>query len=242
MIKAELTPNHIGIAVSGDFHDFEQLYEAIHELIPDEGSEDIDYHYPNLRALGFCYDLRHAMMGHRDIFLVDHGMSEETLRYHEIVTSPRNLYLSFPTLVPEMLFVLMVLRHYTNSPRERPSRTMLDYHSAVAIVNHFDNAVMQCFRQVLTERKFINTSRSIQAGSHVLARYLTLYLDKINLDYFELEQDERTDKISIYAKRLGERGRDYEKIEREIREAAKQHGVRPEQIRYTQSFPDIIEW
>ena len=242
MIKAALTPQNLGIAVSGDYHDFEQLYDAIHELIPDEETEDIDYHHPNLRALGFCYDLRHAFMGDRDIFLIEHGMSEDTLRYHEIVTSPRNLYLSFPTLVPEMLFVLMVLKHYTNSPGQRSNRSMLDYHSAVAIVNHFDNAVMQCFRQELTDRKFINTSRSIQAGSHVLARYMTQYLDKLNLDYIELEPDQRTDKISIYAKRLGEQGGDYMKTEQEVWEAARHHGVQPGQIRYSKPFPDILDW
>lgn len=57
-----------GVAIYGDFMDFETLYEQLHEIVGDE--EDFPAYYDaRIRVLGVCYDLRHALMGDREIGL-----------------------------------------------------------------------------------------------------------------------------------------------------------------------------
>lgn len=62
MLQIANTPNYAGIKVTGDFHDFDQLYEALHEIVGNE-DENLAYYNARLRVLGLCYDLRHANMG-----------------------------------------------------------------------------------------------------------------------------------------------------------------------------------
>jgi hypothetical protein len=96
MLKAVHTTNMAGIRTIGDYNDFEQLYEAIHQILPEEG-EDMEVEGSRLRVLGFCYDLRHALMGDRDFEYVDNGLNDHIMQKLGIVGPKKNLYLSFPT-------------------------------------------------------------------------------------------------------------------------------------------------
>ena len=111
MLKVETTPNNAGVTISGDFFDFDQLYEALHEIVGDEDE------YPahggaRLRILGICYDLRHAKMGHRDFTFVFNGLTDEVRQWHGIVAPDRNVYLSIQVLWPELLFCTMALNDF----------------------------------------------------------------------------------------------------------------------------------
>ncbi|MCB8818349.1 DUF6904 family protein [Desulfosporosinus shakirovi] len=69
MLKVSATENLAGVTISGDQSDFETLYDSLHEIVGDE--EDHPYHEgARLRVLGVCYDLRHALMGDREIIMI----------------------------------------------------------------------------------------------------------------------------------------------------------------------------
>ncbi|MEW9674265.1 hypothetical protein [Ammoniphilus sp. 3BR4] len=85
MIFATNTPNSMGIAIYGDYMDFEELYEALHAIVGEEG-EFPSYDTPRLRVLGVCYDIRHALMGDREIEFVDNGMDEEKKKRMGVIT------------------------------------------------------------------------------------------------------------------------------------------------------------
>ena len=107
MIYATDTPNHAGITVHGDFMDFEELYQALHLLIGEE-SEDRFSRYKNTRyrILGLCYEIRHAMMGDRELIFVDNGMQPDTMKRHAVITNNKNVYMTFQVLWPEALFTM----------------------------------------------------------------------------------------------------------------------------------------
>jgi len=60
-------------------NDFQKLYDALSELVGEEG-EYKGFENPRIRVLAICYDLRHAIMGDREFELVDNGMEEFNLR------------------------------------------------------------------------------------------------------------------------------------------------------------------
>lgn len=94
MLDIKVTENYGGIEVKGDYADFEQLYDSIFEIIGD--GED----YPTLekfriQILAFCYDLRYAKQGSREIELVENNMDDEIMKWHSIITPINNVYYKF---------------------------------------------------------------------------------------------------------------------------------------------------
>jgi len=93
MISVTNTPNYAGVAIHGDMHDFQKLYDALSELVGSEG-EYKGFDNPRIRVLAICYDLRHAIMGDREFELVDNGMEEFKLRRAGFKAPDKNVYLS----------------------------------------------------------------------------------------------------------------------------------------------------
>ena len=79
MIFVKNTPNNTGVAIHGDHMDFENLYDALHTVTGNE-DEFVAYEAARIRVLGVCYDIRHALMGDREIEFVDNGMDVEKKR------------------------------------------------------------------------------------------------------------------------------------------------------------------
>ena len=79
MITAKNTPNNLGVAIYGDYMDFENLSEALHDVIGDEDEND-GYYSSRIRILGVCYDIRHAIMGDREYEFVDNGLDDDKRR------------------------------------------------------------------------------------------------------------------------------------------------------------------
>jgi hypothetical protein len=99
MIYVKNTPQNAGVAIYGDFMDFERLYDSLHNVVGDEG-EFIYYETASLRVLGVCYDIRHALMGDREIEFVDNGMDEAKMRWMSAITPDKNVYLKINVLWP----------------------------------------------------------------------------------------------------------------------------------------------
>ena len=65
MLSVKTTENLTGVTISGTYWDLNALYDALSNVIGEEGS------YPEfeacwLRVLGLCYDIRHAYQGDRN--------------------------------------------------------------------------------------------------------------------------------------------------------------------------------
>jgi len=84
MIFVKNTPNNTGVAIYGDYMDFESLYEAMHEVVGDE-EEFVSHDSARTRVLGVCYDLRHAMMGDREVEFVDNGLDKDKMKLLQVL-------------------------------------------------------------------------------------------------------------------------------------------------------------
>jgi len=92
MIYVTNTPNNAGVAIYGDCLDFDALYKALHTVVGNE-EEHIQYEAACIRVLGVCYDLRHALMGDREVEFINNGMNKDKMRNMGIIAHDKNVYL-----------------------------------------------------------------------------------------------------------------------------------------------------
>ncbi len=57
----------------------------MHTIIGDE-DEFADYAGSSLRVLAMCYNIRHALIGDREIEFVDNGIDADMMRYLSVIT------------------------------------------------------------------------------------------------------------------------------------------------------------
>lgn len=161
MLQAKSTSNHTGVTLTGDYLDFERLYEALHNIVGEEG--EYPRHYlARLRVLGVCYDIRHAMMGDREIALFDNNMDTDKMKWHSTITPEQNVYYSFNTLWPEAAFVVMALNDFIflkAKSLEKYSYKMMFSHKVVyekniVQVRQFQSVIMEELANILTPNSF----------------------------------------------------------------------------------------
>ena len=249
MLKVETTPNNAGVTISGDFFDFDQLYEALHEIVGDEDE------YPahggaRLRILGICYDLRHAKMGHRDFAFVFNGLTDEVRQWHGIVAPDRNVYLSIQVLWPELLFCTMALNDFAELRARKlagsrhgafEDRNVI-WDSTLAQIRLLQAEVWQCIQKTVPSTVLGRIKNLMFSGQFSAVGYATQYLDLLNIRFLKLDRERRAQKISIVVKRLVEKDDEYWDYWHAVRRAAKAHGCSPEDLGIGLDYPEEIDW
>lgn len=240
MIQMKSTENHAGVTISGDIYDFEELYDALHTIVGDEG-ERIGYDGVRIRVLGICYDLRHALMGNHQALNVPNGLDRDRMRHLGFVGSDHNVYYQFEVLWPELLFVSLSLTEFLIM-HER-GKTVHSWDSKAAVVRKFQSGVAKCLQETLTEKKFATIKKYFESSRYINhAYYTTQYIDKLNVEFIKMDKEKRLNNISIMAKRVAERDQRYVQAQAEVREAAAYHGVSQNEIRFKKEYPDDIDW
>ena len=233
MLKVQHTPNMTGVLLAGDSDDFEALYDALHSIVGTE--EDARGLYEaRLRVLGLCYDLRHARMGHRNAGFKEHGLDVEQMKFLSIIGPTQNLYLSFETFWPEMLYIVFVLNEFIEQYERRPKIHAWDEN--IAIVRLFQSKVLQLASETMTEKQFASFKKWTD-GTKLLSysfyvNLYTQYVDYLNLQWNAMDREERGKKLSIFAKRLNQSTTDYERLKKQIDAVAEYEEVDPSEIAY----------
>ena len=251
MIYAKNTPNNMGVAIYGDYMDFENLYEALHNVVGDEEEND-GYYSSRIRILGVCYDMRHALMGDREYEFVDNGLDEDKKRRMEVIAPDKNIYLKINVLWPEMLFVMIALNDFLELYAKKQARTKyssnlyaevkVSWDKTIAQVRMLQSSVAEALKQTLTENLY---SRLLNAmnGSYVSTyRYITQYIDSLNDKFINMNNEKRLKSISIFAKRISRKETEYIDLEEYLREEAIHRDCDVNELRLLLDFPDIIEW
>jgi hypothetical protein len=79
MIYVQNTPNNAGVYIYGDCKDFDAFYESLHTITDYMGTSILYMLYvaADNRVMAVCYDLRHALMGDREIEFVSNGFEDD---------------------------------------------------------------------------------------------------------------------------------------------------------------------
>jgi hypothetical protein len=80
-------------------------------------------------------------------------------------------------------------------------------------------------------------------GSYVSTRgYITQYIDVLNDRFYNMDKEKRLKNIPIFAKRIAERGEEYQALEADIKEEAKKRNCNVHDLRLAIDYPEEIEW
>jgi hypothetical protein len=249
MIYVKNTPQNAGVAIYGDFMDFERLYDSLHNVVGDE-DEFISYETARMRVLGVCYDIRHALMGDREIEFVDNGMDEAKMRWLSAITPDKNVYLKINVLWPEILFVSMALNDflllYAEKKAKNSYNVLLDkqniWDESIAHVRVFQAALSSCIKETISQNSFSRMLNLINHHSTCTDGFITQYVDILNCRFLNMNPQKRLKEISIMAKRLAERGEEYQQIKNEIIAAAKHYNCPVDNISPGVNYPEDVEW
>ncbi|MCK9524689.1 MAG: hypothetical protein M0R49_02020 [Limnochordia bacterium] len=248
MITVESTPNHAGVTVQGDYFDFEHLYDALHEITGWE-DEYPAYYNARLRVLAICYDLRHAMMGHRGIVFVDNGLDDDKKRWRGIIAPDKNVYLTCNVLWPELLFCTMALNDFAELHAQKLSKNHYNlfehkdvvWDSALAQVRMFQAAIYQCIAQTAPST-VLGRIRNMMLSYTSFDNYTTQYLDILNNRFLDWDKEQRVKNISIMVKRLVEKDAEYQEYRLAVEQAAKEYDCPPDMIRFGVEYQEEIDW
>ena len=251
MLFIQNTSNNTGVAIYGDYMDFENLYEALHEVVGEE-DEFVGYDGARIRILGVCYDLRHALMGDRKYEFVDNGLDEEKKRRMSVLASDKNLYFRIEVLWPEMLFVTIALNEFLKLYARKHikakysadlfSENKIIWDKNIAQVRMLQSALSECLKQTISEHAYARM-HNIMNGSYVyFNRYLTQYLDILNVRFMEMNKEKRLKNISTTAKRIVEKNNEYRHLEDQIREEARRLKCGVNDLRLDLDYPEEIDW
>lgn len=249
MIFVRNTPNSTGVAIHGDYMDFENLYEALHTVVGDE-DEFVGFEAARIRVLGVCYDIRHALMGGREIEFVDNGMDEDKKKRMSVLTPEKNVYLKIYVLWPEMLFVTMTLndfiRLYAGKRAKKNYNFILDkqniWDESIAIVRIFQAAIMKCIKDTVSEASFKRMMNLMNKDYTWFDGYTRQYLDILNIRFIDMDREKRLKSILTMAKRLAEHGEEYKQVKAEVEEAARYYDTYEDNIKPPVDYPEDFEW
>ncbi|NLI92577.1 MAG: hypothetical protein GX434_10350 [Peptococcaceae bacterium] len=249
MIYVKNTPNNTGVAIYGDYMDFENLYEALHTVVGNE-DEFVAFDAARLRILGVCYDIRHALMGDREIEFVDNGMDEEKKRRMSVLAPDKNVYMKIYVLWPEMLFVTMALNDFIRLYARKKAKKSYDFildkqniwDESIAMVRVFQAAIMKCIKDTVSEASFRRMMNLMNKDYTWFDGYTRQYLDILNCRFIDMDKEKRLKNIPTMARKLAERGEEYEQIKAEVVAAARHYNTYEDNIKPPVDYPEDFEW
>jgi hypothetical protein len=249
MIFLRNTSNLTGVTVYGDNLDFDALYEALHEIVGDEG-EWTSFEGPRYHVLGVCYDIRHAIMGNREIEFVENGLDRDRMRNLSTITSDKNVYLSFPILWPELLFVTMALNDfvglYSKKQAKNSYNATQDYRNkwdpTIAQIRLFQAAIAKQIKEKVSESSFIRMMKIMNSDYTNFNSYATQYVDELNIAFINMDKEKRLKNISVMAKRIAEQGREYQAVKQAVMDAARKYDCSITDIKSIVEYPEEIVW
>jgi hypothetical protein len=239
MIRVKSTKNYAGVTISGDFHDFEALYDSLHTIVGDEW-EWAAFEGARLRVLGVCYDIRHALMGEREVDFVENGLDQEKMRHLSILANDKNIYLACNVLWPEILFVTMALNDFIKLYAKKQAKN--DYNTFSDYRNVWDSSIANCIKEAIPETSVNRVLKLMNYDYSWSDHYATQYLDELNCKFIKMDAEKRLKNISIRAKRLAEMGPEYQAVKEAVLEAARKYDCHMTELRIPTEYPEIIEW
>lgn len=239
MIFVKHTPNHAGVAIYGDCLDFEELYDALHDVVGKE-NQYTAYQGVRMRVLGFCYELRHALMGNREFEFVDNGMDESRMKELAMITPKKNIYVGTHVLWPEILFIIMCLSDFILLRQKKIKYPEWDANTAA--VHKFQAAVVECLKQVVTEASYKRILNMITHDYTWFYGYTIQYIDILNGRFLAMNKEKRLKSVPTIAKRIAEIGNEYRTVREEILEEALKYNCPADEIQYDWDYPENIQW
>ena len=250
MLSIITTEKLAGVTISGNYSDLNTLYDALTNIVGDEGSYP-DYDRCCLRILGLCYEIRHAYQGDRNTFIDDYDETDYSFEY----------------LWPEMVFVYGVLNDFirlsggndcyllqekadTYFFNPEVKRILLEHMPVdIAYIEYFRALIRNAFKKTIDEKKYKRIFNALDNGySYTLYPqrfydYCTQWIDIQNVKYLKRNPDKRKTYLATVAEKILFRNTEYDYLYSDLMKYEKELGIPYCNIELEgMQYPDKVEW
>jgi len=258
MITIKPSSHLTGVTIQGDFDDFYDLVDSIHRMVSDyEEDDDRDFYFGiKNRLFGICYDIRHAYQGEREVVLLDNGMNEDTMKWHNLITPEKNVYYSANVLFPEAVFVAASVpeiygnsacyygkKKTTEEPCPRPCYPLSQYYRDKANLDVLFAGIWQALGDAIGQDEADKLLRMRKRKGEIYWDYLPQYVDRCNLELLATDPEKRANKLKNIVKRLINKPASYMQMERELRYWAGEYNTSVHALKEARcKYPEEIVW
>lgn len=223
MFDVQMTPNLLGIKISGAYDDLDQLYDSVWDLcLTDDDYESgrkatVDELIMCNRLLALCYDLRHAYQGSRNIEVVPGDVSQEAAEWQGIEIPDKRVVLSVEVLYPEAMYELLVL-DYLITRRHRQEKCDVDHEKSVSMVRLYLAKLLDAVGKVASKGRFSRIRKIVSLGVWNLPAMYTQWVDILDCDYGMMSKKQRSEALSTIVRDLAEYSLhdDYRRMKRDV--------------------------
>lgn len=252
MLSVKTTEKLTGVTISGTYWDLNALYDALTNVIGEEGSYP-EYEACSIRVLGLCYEIRHAYQGDRTRGRIEYG--EEVF--------------SFEYLWSETVFLFAVLDEFNSL--SGGSRCYLKQEGAekqfynpetkdalleclpddIAYVRFFQNLIKNAFQKTVDPKRYKKIMSDYENDfSYSYARmkryfnhFCPQWVDIQNVKYLKRAPEKRKSYLATISEKILFGNSDYDALEEAVLAYAKEDGVRYYEIELNgMQYPNTIEW
>ncbi|MDG4658493.1 hypothetical protein P6P90_16415 [Ectobacillus antri] len=232
MIHMKAKDNGLGVTVYGDHWDVGMLVKALKQFAENETQPQ--YNGTKVRLFCLCYDLCDALMGKRDITFLDFDKGLFTVTYRRYLGERKSLYVGAQILWPELLFITMALNELVNQDK------YAEWDESAAYVRVFQSAAITCLKKKLPAETFADVIRIIKNPNFSIRGYTTQYIDVLNAEFLDMEQEKRLSSIQQAARRIARQGDDYQEVQNTVRKIALRQNCRTWDVRLNVRHPEEI--
>ncbi|QVK17142.1 hypothetical protein KHQ81_09600 [Mycoplasmatota bacterium] len=236
MIYLKDTPHHLGVSVYGDFNDFEKLLTTLYDIVGSEGEYE-DYELSKVRILGFCYDIRHAIMGDREHEFMDNGPGIYPGRED---LPKENVYWKFNVLWPEIIYICFVLNDFIRLMKKRYK--VLEWNPTIAQVINLQSAITICLQDILSKTAFQKFKKGMQLQPYYFKSYITQFIDNLNYEFMMIDDNKRIRKLGSFINQMIQQDEEYESIKKDITTYALENHIPLMDVQLDLDFPDDMIW
>src|SRR5699024_6846026 len=171
-------------------------------------------------------------------------------RFLSITASDKNVYLSCQVFWPEILFVMMALNDFIKMYADKQAknnfyiftnfRTIWD--PVIASVRQFQSAVATCMEETIPLQSITRILKFMNHDYTWMHHYITQYIDELNVTFSNMDKEKRLKNISIMAKRLVEKGSEYQSLKQTIEAAAVKYNCHTTDLTIGTEYPESINW
>ncbi|WP_019412845.1 hypothetical protein [Paenisporosarcina sp. TG20] len=236
MLSVTHTENFTGARISGDFWDLDEVNQAIYIVVGDE-NKYYNWEGSRKRILGISYEIRHASLADRHVDFVGNGLSKESIKQHQNVTSQKNIYYSFDYLWPELIFTVIALNDFIRLYSKDHLFPSLDVH--VTTIRKFQSVVGEALHSVMTTEEYDRFMSVLSGNETNVQEYAIQFVDLLNLNYINLTKEQREKSLGMIALKLAVQDKDYQEVRDQIIKSANTTKSDIHKMLMTKEYPEI---
>jgi len=239
MLSITNTENLTGARISGDYFDLDEINQAFYAVIGDD-HKYYDWEGVRQRILGVSYEIRHAIQGDRHVDYVSNGLTKETMKHHDMVTSERNIYYSVDVLWPELIFTSIALNDFARLYTKEHPHSSLNVH--ITTIRKFQSAVGEALQHVLIQEEHTQFMSKLSGSETNVQDYAIQFVDMLNLNYIDSTKEQREKSLGTIALKLAVQDKDYLAFRNQVLQSANKTKSDIHDLSLTKKYPEEIEW